>query len=105
MQRRRKADRLMVDRRRVSIWAISAALGVVVLIASLELVRGRSFDPWTWLADVWGLIAAIPAPYVILACALKATEVSLNAAAWLVVLNAAYPKEDVAFRQTLGVVQ
>ena len=95
----------MFDRRRISIWAISAALGVVVLVASLELARTRGLDPWTWLADVWVLIAAIPAPFVIVACALKATEVSLNAAAWVVVLNAAYPKEEVAFRQTLGVVQ
>jgi hypothetical protein len=39
------------------------------------------------------------------ACLLKASEVSLNAAAWTTVLRAAYPEERIGFRQTLGVVQ
>src|SRR4029453_11446630 len=43
--------------------------------------------------------------FVILACALKAAEVSLNAAAWRTVLRAAFPEERIGFRQTLGVVQ
>jgi hypothetical protein len=97
--------RLVLDRRRIALWGAGAVLGVAVLIGLLELLRARGLDPWTWLADVWVLIAAIPAPFVVVACVLKATEVSLNAAAWLVVLNAAYPKEDLAFRQTLGIVQ
>jgi hypothetical protein len=80
-------------------------LGVVVLVASIEFVRRQGLDPWTWFADVWVLIAGIPAPFVIVACLLKASEVSLNAAAWRNVLRAAYPEERIAFRQTLGVVQ
>jgi hypothetical protein len=51
------------------------------------------------------LIAAIPAQFVVAACALKAAEVSLNAAAWTTVLRAAYPEQGIGFRQALGVVQ
>jgi len=80
-------------------------LGVVVLLTSIEFVRRQGLDPRTWFADVWVLIAGIPAPFVILACTLKAAEVSLNAAAWKTVLRAAYPDEGIGFRQTLGVVQ
>jgi hypothetical protein len=80
-------------------------LGIVVLVASIEFVRRQGLDPWTWFANVWVLIASIPAPFVIVACTLKATEVSLNAAAWTTVLRAAYPGEVIGFRQVLGVVQ
>ena len=80
-------------------------LGLVVLVASIEFLRRQGLDPWTWFADVWVLIASIPAPFVILACLLKASEVSLNAAAWRTVLRAAYPEQGIGFRQTLGVVQ
>jgi hypothetical protein len=80
-------------------------LSIVVLVGSLEFVRRQGLDPWTWFSDVWVLIASIPAPFVILACTLKATEVSLNAVAWRTVLRAAYPEEAIGFRQTLGVVQ
>jgi hypothetical protein len=72
---------------------------------SFALVRGKGMDPWTWLADVWVLIAAIPAPFVIVACMLKGSEVALNAFAWAVVLRAAYPEEAIVYRQTLGVIQ
>jgi hypothetical protein len=80
-------------------------VGVVVLIASVEFVRRQGLDPWTWIADVWVLIATIPVSFVAVACALKAAEVSLNALAWRTVLRAAYPEEGIGFRQTLGVVQ
>jgi len=80
-------------------------LGLIVLVASIEFVRRQGLDPWTWFADVWVLIAGIPAPFIILACVLKASEVSLNAAAWTTVLRAAYPEEGFGFRQALGVVQ
>jgi hypothetical protein len=86
-------------------WAAGVALGIVVLLASIEFVRRQGLDPWTWFADIWVLIAGIPAPFVILACTLKAAEVSLNAVAWKTVLRAAYPEEGIGFRQTLGVVQ
>jgi hypothetical protein len=74
-------------------------------VVSIEFVRRQGLDPWTWFADIWVLIAGIPAPFVILACTLKAAEVSLNAAAWKTVLRAAYPEEKIGFRQTFGVVQ
>jgi hypothetical protein len=80
-------------------------LGVIVLVVSIEFLRRQGLDPWAWFADVWVLIASIPAPFVILACLLKASEVSLNAAAWTTVLRAAYPEEAIGFRQALGVVQ
>jgi Lysylphosphatidylglycerol synthase TM region len=91
--------------RRVARWAAGVVLGIVILVASIEFVRRQGLDPWTWFTDVWVLIAGIPAPFVILACTLKAAEVSLNAAAWKTVLRAAYPEERIGFRQTLGVVQ
>src|SRR5215207_1096999 len=100
-----------VDRRdapttkRVAIWASGVVVGIVVLMASIEFVHRQGLDPWTWFAAIWVLIATIPAPFVILACTLKATEVSLNAVAWRIVLRAAYPEEEIGFRQTLGVVQ
>ena len=100
-----------VDRRsaattkRVASWAAGVVLGIVVLVSSIEFVRRQGLDPWTWFADIWVLIATIPAPFVIAACALKAAEVSLNAAAWRTVLRAAYPEQGIGFRQTLGVVQ
>jgi hypothetical protein len=80
-------------------------LGIAVLVISIEFVRRQGLDPWTWFAGVWVLIAGIPAPFVIVACLLKASEVSLNAVAWRTVLRAAYPEEGIGFRQTLGVVQ
>jgi hypothetical protein len=80
-------------------------LGIVVLVASIEFVGRQGLDPWTWIDNIWVLIAGIPAPFVILALTLKAAEVSLNAAAWRTVLRAAYPEEGIGFRQTLGVVQ
>jgi hypothetical protein len=86
-------------------WAVGVMLGIVVLVASIEFVGRQGLDPWTWFADIWVLIAGIPAPFVILACTLKAAEVSLNAVAWRTVLRAAYPEEGIGFRQTLGVVQ
>ena len=91
--------------RRVARWAAGVVLGIVILVASIEFVRRQGLDPGTWFTDVWVLIAGIPAPFVILACTLKAAEVSLNAAAWKTVLRAAYPEERIGFRQTLGVVQ
>ena len=101
----RSASRLVSGRTRVASWAAGVVLGIVVLVASIEIVRRQGLDPWTWFADVWVLIAAIPAPFVIAACALKAAEVSLNAAAWTTVLRAAYPEQGIGFRQALGVVQ
>jgi hypothetical protein len=91
--------------KRMASRAVGIALGVVILLASIEFVRRQGLDPWTWFAEVWVLIAGIPAPFVILACTLKAAEVSLNAVAWKTVLRAAYPDEGIGFRQTLGVVQ
>ncbi len=91
--------------KRLASWIAGVLLGVVVLVASIEFVRRQGLDPWTWFADVWVLIAGIPAPFVIVACMLKATEVSLNAAAWTTVLRAAYPEEGIGFRQALGAVQ
>jgi hypothetical protein len=91
--------------KRIASWAAGVVLGIVVLVASIEFVRRQGLDPWTWFSNVWVLIAAIPAPFVILACTLKAAEVGLNAAAWKTVLRAAYPEEGIGFRQTLGVVQ
>jgi hypothetical protein len=91
--------------KRIASWAAGIVLGVVVLVASIEFLGRQGLDPWTWFADVWVLIASIPAPFVILACLLKACEVSLNAAAWTTVLRAAYPEEGIGFRQALGVVQ
>ncbi len=78
--------------KRLASWAVGVVLGIVVLVASIEFVRRQGLDPWTWFANVWVLIASIPAPFVILACTLKAAEVSLNAAAWRTVLRAAYPR-------------
>ena len=80
-------------------------LGIVVLVASIEFVRRQGLDPWTWFADVWVLIATIPAPFVVAACAMKAAEVSLNAVAWTTVLRVAFPEQGIGFRQALGVVQ
>jgi hypothetical protein len=91
--------------KRIASWAAGVVLGVVVLVASIEFVRRQGLDPWTWFADVWVLMAGIPAPFVIVACVLKASEVSLNAAAWRTVLRAAYPEERIGFRQALGAVQ
>jgi hypothetical protein len=91
--------------KRVASWAAGIVLGIVVLVASIEFLRRQGLDPWTWFADVWVLIASIPAPFVILACVLKASEVSLNAVAWTTVLRAAYPEQGIGFRQALGVVQ
>jgi len=91
--------------KRIASWVAGVALGSVVLLASIEFVRRQGLDPWTWFADIWVLIAGIPAPFVILACTLKAAEVSLNAAAWKTVLHSAYPEAGIGFRQTLGVVQ
>jgi hypothetical protein len=102
---RRDAVRFMSDRKRAALWLVSLALGVAVLGLSFALVRRQGIDLWTWLADVWVLIAAIPPQFVIVACMLKGTEVALNAVAWAVVLRAAYPEEEIGFRQTLGVIQ
>jgi hypothetical protein len=96
---------LSVGTKRLVSWVAGVVLGIVVLVASIEFVRRQGLDPWTWFADVWVLMATIPVPFVILACTLKATEVSLNAVAWTTVLRAAYPEEGIRFRQTLGVVQ
>jgi hypothetical protein len=96
---------LSAGTKRVASWAAAVVLGLIVLVASIEFVRRQGLDPWTWFADVWVLIAGIPAPFIILACVLKASEVSLNAVAWTTVMRAAYPEEGIGFRQTLGVVQ
>jgi hypothetical protein len=96
---------LPVGTKRIASWAAGVVLGIVVLVVSIEFLRRQGLDPWTWFAVIWVLIAGIPAPFVILACTLKAAEVSLNAAAWKTVLRAAYPDEGIGFRQTLGVVQ
>jgi Lysylphosphatidylglycerol synthase TM region len=107
----RSGETAQVERRRaaatkrIASWAAGVVLGIVVLVSSIEFIRRQGLDPWTWFADVWVLIATIPAPFVIVACALKAAEVSLNAAAWRTVLRAAYPEQGIGFRQTLGVVQ
>jgi hypothetical protein len=95
----------MSDRKRAALWFVSLALGVAVLGLSFALVRRQGIDLWTWLADVWVLIAAIPPQFVIVACILNGIEVALNAVAWAVVLRAAYPEEEIGFRQTLGVIQ
>ena len=81
---------------------MGVVLGIVVLVASIEFVRRQGLDPWTWFANVWVLIASIPAPFVIMACTLKAAEVSLNAAAWRTVLRAAYPQEGLGSARRLG---
>jgi hypothetical protein len=91
--------------KRIATWAAGVVLGIVVLVTSIEFLRRQGLDPRAWFADIWVLIAGIPAPFVILACTLKAAEVCLNAAAWKTVLRAAYPEEGIGFRQTLGVVQ
>jgi Lysylphosphatidylglycerol synthase TM region len=91
--------------KRIASWAAGVVLAVVVLVASIEFIHRQGLDPWTWFTQVWVLIAAIPAPFIIAACALKAAEVSLNAAAWATVLRAAFPEHGIGFRQTLGVVQ
>jgi hypothetical protein len=91
--------------KRLASWAAGVVLGLVVLVASIEFLRRQGLDPWTWFAGVWVLIASIPAQFVIVACLLKACEVSLNAAAWSTVLRAAYPEKEIGFRQVLGVVQ
>ena len=91
--------------KRIASWAAGIVLSIVVLLASIEFLHRQGLDPWTWFADVWVLIASIPAQFVILACVLKACEVSLNAAAWTTVLRAAYPHQGIGFRQALGVVQ
>ena len=93
------------ETKRIASWAAGIVLSLVALVVSIEFLRRQGLDPWTWFADVWVLIASIPAPFVILACLLKASEVSLNAAAWTTVLRAAYPEEGIGFRQALGVVQ
>ena len=92
-------------RRRAAIWAAGVVAGIAVLTLSLAFVRSQGIDLGAWLSEIWVLIAAIPAPFVIAACALKASEVALNAVAWTTVLRAAYPDERITFRQTLGVVQ
>jgi hypothetical protein len=91
--------------RRATIWLASVALSLIVLLASLEFLRRQGLDPWKWLASIWTLIAAIPLPFVVLALALKASEVALNAYAWTTVLRASFPGMRFSFRQTLGVVQ
>jgi hypothetical protein len=96
---------LPIGAKRTVSWAAGIALGIVVLVVSIVFVRRQGLDPGTWLADIWVLIGGIPAPFIILACTLKAAEVSLNAVAWTTVLRAAYPEERIGFRQTLGVVQ
>ena len=101
----RPRSTLPAGTKRIASWAAGVVLGIVVLVASIEFVRRQGLDPWTWFADVWVLIASIPAPFVIVACLLKASEVSLNAAAWTTVLRAAFPEEGIGFRQALGVVQ
>ena len=98
-------SQLPAGTKRIASWTAGIVLGIVVLVASIEFVRRQGLDPWTWFGDVWVLIAGIPAPFVILACLLKACEVSLNAVAWTTVLRAAYPEQAIGFRQALGVVQ
>ncbi|HLL49156.1 MAG TPA: lysylphosphatidylglycerol synthase domain-containing protein, partial [Thermomicrobiales bacterium] len=93
------------DRTRIAGWVAGVVFGLVVLTASIVFILRLGLDPWTWFGEVWVLIATIPAPFVIAACALKAAEVSLNAAAWTTVLRAAYPEQGIGFRQALGVVQ
>ena len=91
--------------KRLASWVAGVVLSVVILVASIEFLRRQGLDPWTWFADVWVLIASIPAPFVIVVCLLKACEVSLNAAAWTTVLRTAYPEKVIGFRQVLGAVQ
>ncbi len=99
------AERSEAARKRAMIRIATVALGFAVLLASIAFVRRQSLDPWSWFAEVWVLIAAIPLPFVVLALTFKAAEVSLNAAAWKTVLRAAYPEQQISFRQMLGVVQ
>ncbi len=93
------------DWKLVAIWAATLGIGLAILVASIEFLHRQGLDPRTWFAEVWVLIAAIPAPFIVLALSLKASEVALNAAAWKTVLRAAYPAEVITFRQTLGAVQ
>jgi hypothetical protein len=102
---RQRRSSLPAATKRIASWAAGVVLGLVVLVSSMEFVRRQGLDPWTWFGAVWVLIASIPAPFVVLACLLKASEVSLNAVAWTTVLRAAYPEEGIGFRQALGVVQ
>lgn len=98
-------ERSEAARKRAMVRMATVALGFAVLLVSIEFVRRQSLNPWTWFAEVWVLIAAIPLPFVVLALTFKAAEVSLNAAAWKTVLRAAYPEQQITFRQMLGVVQ
>jgi uncharacterized membrane protein YbhN (UPF0104 family) len=98
-------ERSEAARKRSAVRIATAALGFAVLLALIVFVRRQDMDPWAWFAEVWVLIAAIPLPFVVVALAFKAAEVSLNAAAWKTVLHAAYPEQRITFRQMLGVVQ
>lgn len=92
-------------RKRAMLWAGGVGLAIVILVVSLVFLQRQGIDLGLWLAEIWVLIAAVPVPFVVLACCLKFAEVALNASAWTVVLRAAYPNEIIHFRQTLGVVQ
>jgi hypothetical protein len=98
-------DQVMTARRRTAVWAAGVALGIVILFVSIDFLLQQGRDPVAWLATVLTLVAAIPLPFVIVACLFKAAEVALNAGAWTTVLRAAYPGRRFTFRETLGVVQ
>jgi hypothetical protein len=86
-------------------WLAGLIVSMLVLLLSLEFVRRQGLDPWTWLARVWVLIAAIPLPFLLVALVMKLSEVALNAFAWMNSLRAAFPDERVTYRQMFGVVQ
>jgi uncharacterized membrane protein YbhN (UPF0104 family) len=80
-------------------------VGVAVLSAAGIFVTRQGDDLGAWAAEIWRLITAVPLPYLIVACLLKAGEVVLNAVTWRNVLRAAYPDRPIPLRPVLGVVQ
>lgn len=90
--------------RKVVLW-LSIVVLLAAVVAGAEYVRRQGVDPAVWLGHVWRLIAAVPVQFVLVALVLKLAEVALNAFAWRVTLQAAFPQRPVTFRETFGVVQ
>lgn len=90
--------------RKTILW-LSFLVLLAVVVGGAAYARRQGVDPAVWLGHVWQLIAAVPVQYVLVALVLKLTEVTLNAFAWKVTLQAAFPQRPVTFRQTFGVVQ
>ncbi len=80
-------------------------LGLVALVGVVAALVWQRVDAPVWLGDIWLRIAAVPLPYVVVACSLKALEVVLNTVAWATVLRAAYPEQAFSFRLVLAVIQ